>query len=394
MMPLDLALVGLMAVGHFSLLIAVLNWSHGLGITSRGMEPLAAVLMGTLGLLSLGGFAYLLGIGSGSWPAPVWAYAVVCASVSLVALPAITVARRFRRRPEGLRSHSTWIDLAGEEARDALIPPGRRGWLLRLPGNESLALERTEFTLPCAELPEALDGAGLLHLTDLHFSRAYDRRFFERVAGIAAEMPADLVLLTGDFLDDDACLDWIAPVLGRWRDQAGCYAVLGNHDLHHQPRRVAGALETAGFRVLNGTWDVATVRGSRIAVGGTLAPWGRPLEGVAPEADWRLVLSHTPDRIYELSRRGVDLVLSGHNHGGQVRLPVIGPVLMPSLYGRRLDQGFFQVGRTVLHVSRGIGAKHPLRLGCPPQISRIVLRSTSAALRDLEEAPRFILRPR
>jgi predicted MPP superfamily phosphohydrolase len=86
-------------------------------------------------------------------------------------------------------------------------------------------------------------------------------------------------------------------------------------------------------------------------------------------------MSHTPDLVYPLSRRGVELVLAGHNHGGQARLPGIGPVLMPSRYGRRLDQGFFRVGPTLLHVSRGVGAKHPLRFRCPPEISRIVLRA-------------------
>ena len=68
-------------------------------------------------------------------------------------------------------------------------------------------------------------------------------------------------------------------------------------------------------------------------------------------------------------------MLSGHNHGGQVRLPVIGPILMPSLYSRRFDRGFFRSGRTLMHVSQGVAGKHPVRYGCLPEISRLVLRA-------------------
>ena len=77
-------------------------------------------------------------------------------------------------------------------------------------------------------------------------------------------------------------------------------------------------------------------------------------------------------------------MLSGHNHGGQVRFPVIGPVLMPSLYSRRFDRGFFRSGRTLMHVSQGVAGKHPVRYGCPPEISRLVLR---AAVPNTETTP-------
>ena len=83
-----------------------------------------------------------------------------------------------------------------------------------------------------------------------------------------------------------------------------------------------------------------------------------------PDADFRLVLSHSPDLVPKAARWGIDLMLSGHNHGGQVRLPVIGPVFMPSLYSRRFDRDFFRTGPTLLHVSQGVAgqAPDPLRL--------------------------------
>ena len=88
-----------------------------------------------------------------------------------------------------------------------------------------------------------------------------------------------------------------------------------------------------------------------------------------PEADFRLLLSHTPDQFPRAARWGVDLVLSGHNHAGQIRFPLVGPVFMPSLYSRRFDRGFFRSGRTLLYVSQGVGGKHPIRYGgCVPEI--------------------------
>ena len=94
-----------------------------------------------------------------------------------------------------------------------------------------------------------------------------------------------------------------------------------------------------------------------------------------PAADFRLLLSHSPDLFYKAQRWGVDLMLSGHNHGGQIRLPLVGPVFMPSRYSRRFDRGFFRRMGTLMYVNEGVGGKHPVRYGCPPEVSRLVLRA-------------------
>jgi hypothetical protein len=94
-----------------------------------------------------------------------------------------------------------------------------------------------------------------------------------------------------------------------------------------------------------------------------------------PAGPFRLCLSHTPDNIAWARRAGIDLMLSGHVHGGQIRFPVIGSMLVPSRYGRRYDCGVFAEGPTLLHVSRGLSGEHPLRYGCRPEVTRITLRS-------------------
>src|SRR5205085_5810754 len=191
---------------------------------------------------------------------------------------------------------------------------------------------------------------------------------FEVVADEAAAWDADIVAFTGDLVDQDAAIDWIEPVLGRLRGRLGTFAILGNHDLEHHPHRIRRALEHAGFHDLEGRWSRLEVEGSILTIGGTSYPWGPPIDPRAmPEADFRLLLSHSPDQIASAARRGIDLVLSGHNHAGQIRLPVVGPVFMPSLYSRRFDRGFFRQGRTLLYVSHGIGGQYPIRTGgCVP----------------------------
>jgi predicted MPP superfamily phosphohydrolase len=106
----------------------------------------------------------------------------------------------------------------------------------------------------------------------------------------------------------------------------------------------------------------------------TEAPWGPALTretssaGTAPRLPL-LVLSHTPDNIYELAALGANAVFSGHTHGGQIRFPFIGSVIVPSAYGRRFDLGHFSVDGTDLFVSAGVGADHPaVRIWCRPEL--------------------------
>src|SRR5262249_44094029 len=93
-----------------------------------------------------------------------------------------------------------------------------------------------------------------------------------------------------------------------------------------------------------------------------------------PDGPFRLCLSHTPDNIGWARRHGVDLMLSGHNHGGQIRLPVFGSVFVPSRYSRRYDCGVFHEPPTPWHVNRGRAPKPPIRYTRPPEARKIVLR--------------------
>jgi predicted MPP superfamily phosphohydrolase len=389
-MSLDPAwlIVGPLLVGHVGLFIVATNLLHASGLSDRVLDMLNLILLGTLVVLSglIAGQAV-----AGPWATWPWilrAYALACLATALVGLPLTTLLRKGRQLPAGISGKASQVDLAEVEGKESLIGPGKYAWMLRLPGNESFLLKKLEWEIAIPNLPAEWDGLSLVHLTDLHFAPCFRRRFFEAVADEAAAWEADIVAFTGDLIDHDAAHDWIVPVMSRLRGRLGTFAILGNHDLAHDPGKIRQALGRAGFTDLEGRWLQLDIEGATLAIGGTSFPWGPRLDPRAmPEADYRLLLSHSPDRFAQAARSGVDLVLAGHNHAGQIRLPLVGPVFMPSLYSRHFDRGFFRSGRTLLYVSQGIAGKHPVRYGdCVPELTRVVLRvarpttpSTSAA---------------
>lgn len=313
------------------------------------------------------------------WPPLLQGYALLCLGVVLIGLPADVLVRRLRRLPIEVSGHSEPVELAPPNEFHTLIGDGKAAWWLRIPGNQSLRPMRHDWEIRIPGLAKPLDGLRILHLSDLHLHPGFSRRFYEALADQAATVETDLVLFTGDLMDDEDALKWAEPVLSRLKGQLGQFAILGNHDARFEIEKPTAALRAAGFKVIEGAWARRELADASIVLGGTSYPWGpMPDPEAMPEADLHLFLSHSPDNFYQLADWGMDLVLCGHTHGGQYRLPIIGPVLMPSRYSRRFDAGFFRKGRTLMHVSRGLAAQHPLRINCPPEFSRFVLRSAPA----------------
>jgi predicted MPP superfamily phosphohydrolase len=122
-----------------------------------------------------------------------------------------------------------------------------------------------------------------------------------------------------------------------------------------------------------------TIRGVPCVAVGHEGPWFRPPPDLsaAPVGPFRLCLSHTPDNFYWGLAHGIGLMLCGHVHGGQIRIPVVGSIFVPSIYGRRFDTGVFAGGGMVAAVGRGLSGKEPLRFRCRPQVIRLTLRPAS-----------------
>jgi predicted MPP superfamily phosphohydrolase len=373
-----LALVVPPALGHLYHFVLMVNVGSGLGMSEPMTDKMRDLLFVILAITSAILFWMHLRSPWWTWGWPLWSYAVLCAVSGALIGPLNSLLIALRRRPSGIEGSSLTVDFAQQAGTEALIGPGHRASLLRLPGNESFRLQLREWNLVLPQLPPALEGLRIVQITDLHIAPCFNRRFFEGVIGACLDWRADLVVMTGDLVEDDEIISWVEPLLSPLEARLGKFAILGNHDNEHQPRTIAGELERAGFEMLEGRWTTLDVNGSALALGGTSQPWGPGFASSdVPPADFHVLLSHSPDQFYKAQRWGVDLMLSGHNHGGQIRLPLVGPVFMPSRYSRRFDRGFFRQNGTLLYVNEGVGGKHPVRYGCPPEVSRFVLHAAT-----------------
>jgi hypothetical protein len=303
-------------------------------------------------------------------------YLIVCWLAAGIGLPINTLLRVCRPRPRALVSvRSEIVDFA----KVLGYPPagrGKRAWISRLPFNEAFQVDFTERTLCFPGLPAAWDGLTLLHLTDLHLCGVPDLAFFRALLDRCKDPVPDIVCITGDIADGYKHQRWIVPVLGRLRWNLAAFAILGNHDYWYDPPFIRRRLKRLGIRYLGNSWEQINVRGEPMIVIGDESPWQNPPPDLSncPAGPFRLCLSHTPDNIARARRNSIDLMLAGHVHGGQVRLPVFGSILVPSKYGRRYDCGTFDEKPTLLHVGRGISGEHALRFLCRPEVTRIVLR--------------------
>ena len=383
-MALSLLLFAGACLGHVAILVASHNFWYGLKLPRAAVEAMhvlhgLAALAGLFGLWLLTGGDVLNVFQSPEhdlWRIALGTYIVLCWLAAFVAFPALTIRRRLRGQPAVLVSnHTHTVDVA-KRLGFKPIGLGMFRHLARLPGNEVFRVDFAERLLRLPRLPLAWDGLTILHLTDLHFNGSPDRIFFDQVMDLCGEMEPDLVAVTGDVLDSPEHHRWIVPVLRRLRWRIAAFAVLGNHDRWYDGHLVRRRLRRCDILPLGNTWRRLEVRGEPLLVIGNEGPWFGPPPDLSdcPPGVFRLCLSHTPDNMPWARRNAIDLMLAGHVHGGQVRLPLIGSVLVPSRYGRRYDCGAFGEPPTLLHVSRGLSGQEPLRYGCKPEVVKLTLR--------------------
>jgi hypothetical protein len=252
-----------------------------------------------------------------------------------------------------------------------------------------LVVERVDATL--TGLGPAFDDYRVAFLTDLHSSPVVPAWFIARAVSTALALEPDLILLGGDFLSHGArYAAGLAELLRPLAARDGVFAVLGNHDHYVGAELVREALAAAGARELRNANVVlrrATAPdGAASALG--LAGVGdlrfdaidfrAAVAGIPPDVP-RMVVSHDPDvfAFWPADIR-LDLMLSGHTHGGQAHLPLLGPPYVPSQFGFRYLAGHVRDGERQLYVSRGIGAiTAPFRWGCPPELTLVVLHAPS-----------------
>ena len=381
---LNVAAFCAICAGHVALAVGIVNRVHGRPLPERVLRLVRRFHDISI-ILLLPLFVWFAGLAGprlffgGRWnelPLPLLVYVAVCGALAL-AVPLVALSRRILApRATPVSNDARTVNIA----RDLGFRPLARGphrLLTHVPGNELFKLEVAERSYRLRGLPANWDGLSILHLSDVHFIGTIDLPYFVRVFQMAAELPADMIVFTGDLLDREALIDWIPETFGRLSAPLGCHFILGNHDARlKNTAEIRRRLEQHGWQGVAGKVRLIDHLDHPLALCGSEVPWmgSHPDLASAPERAFRLCLSHTPDNLPWARRNAVDLMLSGHNHGGQVQLPLFGPVYSPSVYGARYAGGAFWEDPTLLYVSRGISGKHPLRWNCLPELTRLVLR--------------------
>ncbi|MDX2115522.1 MAG: metallophosphoesterase [Planctomycetota bacterium] len=292
-----------------------------------------------------------------------------------------------RRRAFLARTAAGAAGLAGSArmARAALVEPGE------------LCVRR--YTVRVRGLARSLDGLKVVQISDTHVGPMVPDRFTSEAVRVALKLGPDVVVLTGDMFesvhgDVERRSGLFAPLTARGAGPRAVLGVLGNHDWYGDGPRVARALTALGVRMIdNGrvffdgvsrrVVDEEPRHGGCVAFAGLGDLLGDVQDvrgafgGVGADVP-RVLLAHQPDTLELAALRGVriDVSLCGHTHGGQIRLPMMGPLIVPSRFGRKYEGGLVEspVGPAI--VSRGVGMSGlPLRVGVPPEVVEVVLRA-------------------
>ena len=277
-----------------------------------------------------------------------------------------------------------FLSTSAKVAASALLATGGYGGFFE---RSHLVVRKVDVGL--TRLPEALDGLTIAQLSDLHYHPYFSASVIRKAVELVVGLKPDLVVVTGDFVtvpvlrkiftkaaqDAFPCAELLAPL----RPKLGVYAVLGNHDSKTDPGMVTEALSDRGIRVLRNEAVAVEQDGARIwlaGVGDVLTGFARldaslkPIPGSEPV----VLLAHEPDFADEAARHSVDLQLSGHSHGGQVSLPLLGPPVLPEL-ARKYPRGLRKVGRTTLYTNVGLGTIIvPIRVLVLPEVTLLRLR--------------------
>ncbi len=254
---------------------------------------------------------------------------------------------------------------------------------------EPLLLETTELTLHFDQLDPARPPVRLVHLSDLHIERSGFRE--EQVVQRVNALSPDLIVLTGDYLNlsylgDPVAAEHFRSLVTQLEAPYGIYAVRGT--VEPFPEAMAWLVQDTEIVWLEQETVTVDVRGQSLTLAGVACSHDQERDvqrlhqtlDQGQSSDLTVLLFHSPDLILEASELDVDLVLSGHTHGGQVRLPVLGAVVTNSLYGRRYSSGLFRKGGTTMYVSRGLGFEGGslprARFLCRPEIVSVELAAS------------------
>jgi uncharacterized protein len=257
-------------------------------------------------------------------------------------------------------------------------------------------LETNRYTVKLNKLPPAFHGTRVVQLSDLHHNEYLGREHLEEVFDATMAEKPDLVLITGDFVTGflgdvknfrrktgDFFLRELSELLRKVKAPLGVWGVPGNHDFWYGFSTVKRFLRPSGVHLMRDTHMRFSRKDQSIVLVGLTDLWSEPIRWRralrhTSRKECRIAMMHNPDSFSQTVRFGLDLVLCGHTHGGQINLPFIGPPILP-IANRAFVQGWFREGATQMYVNRGIGVIGiPIRFNARPEITVLDLQPEQA----------------
>ncbi len=240
-------------------------------------------------------------------------------------------------------------------------------------------------TVPIRDLPPELDGLTIVQMSDIHVGLFMSESRVREFVEIANNLKPDIVALTGDFLASRR--DQVPPFMNAisgLQTKYGVFGCLGNHDEYaHSERLLAREFDRVGFKMLRNENRLIDVAGARLNVIGVDfigknnngEKLKSALDGISLEGT-TLLLCHSPYPFDQAASMGIDLMLSGHTHGGQITLALGDFLLTPARLATVFLSGLFRIHDSHLYVNRGLGTTGPpIRIGAPPEITHITLKA-------------------
>jgi len=251
--------------------------------------------------------------------------------------------------------------------------------------------EIVRLELPLPRLPARLDGLSIVQMSDLHAGYAAGPARVRSYVDTVNALHPDIVAITGDMFHRGAVSAWMcAAELSELRAPLGTYVVMGNHERHEPPEVGEAPFRRVGLTVLVNAAHSIQVDGDTLWIVGIddvlmrRSDLHQALRGV-PETACKILLVHEPDLADRASLFPIDLQLSGHTHGGQIRVPGLGALLLPVM-GRKYPIGLNRVNGMWVYTSRGLGVNRPaVRFNCRPEITLFTLRTAESTAAPVAE---------
>jgi len=232
----------------------------------------------------------------------------------------------------------------------------------------TMGFDTKEYTIYNDSLPSGFDGIKIVHFSDVHYNRAITSEKIDKIIDEINLINADIVVFTGDLIDKDMVItdndyEYLTDAFSKISARYGKYAVLGNHD-YKDMDKVIKVYNDSGFKYLENSYDIIYNKyNEKIFVGGignvsyNLDDVDKVMEyfNSNNDIDYRIMLVHEPDiSDMVVDNYDISLILAGHSHNGQVRLPGIGAIYTPP-YAKKYYDEYYSVGGTDLYISSGIG---------------------------------------